>query len=821
MSAPTNLTPEWVTLANGLRVSLRHAPRLKRCAATLRVTAGSHDVPRAWPGLAHFLEHLFFLGTERFPAADGLMAYVQRHGGQINASTRERSTDFFFELAPQTFAEGLQRLGDMLARPRLALADQLREREVLHAEFLAWSRDLAAQRQFALFAGLNPEHPLRAFHAGNRYSLPVPNPAFQSALRRFYQDHYHTGQITLSLAGPQPLTELKSLAEAFASDFASGPQRPHALPPTLGNGQSTVYRTSDTQATSLLFSLESLAQGAPQALDFLCTWLNSPHPGGLLDALRQQQWADNLNASTPYQFAGQALLQIDLSGGAQRAQALDGLNALLLDWLAFFQAEYAVAALSEEYSRLQTRREQVSSALALSRRDSEHVLWELTTQGETALQAILRQLHPEAAEPSLHAWQLPPANPFLCPVTPVASPGLIRGQTSAHRGLRTFAQDRLQKRRDSSAMVFSQALGEDREEGAIYLNWRFDSAPDVQVFQALTQRLRYLREQAQQAGVELTFEATGNQWLVRTCGVHEPMPRILEQAVRLLNAPLIASESLALPSPSTRQIPLRELLKALPAVHLHCTNTRPAHALSADLALWSSAVWEGLAIGLPAPCQSALASPLKQLAGQPRTESPVPPSLGAKHLWHAITDDSAEQALLLFCPVPNAHLADEAAWRLLGQLAQAPFYQRLRGELQLGYGVFSGVRQLNGHTGLLFGVQSPQAHHGEILIHMQDFIERLPTLIEALSPAEWQARCEALAAQFDPHAMPTATAAELLWQARLAGHPTDYLANLRREILGLTPSQLHQAARQLRDADAGRLCLANTRLPGTPWQTAQ
>lgn len=55
-----------LTLANGLRVSLRHASRLKRCAAALRVAAGSHDAPLAWPGLAHFLEHLLFLGTELF-----------------------------------------------------------------------------------------------------------------------------------------------------------------------------------------------------------------------------------------------------------------------------------------------------------------------------------------------------------------------------------------------------------------------------------------------------------------------------------------------------------------------------------------------------------------------------------------------------------------------------------------------------------------------------------------------------------------------------------------------------------------------------------
>ena len=107
MPAPTHTRPHTETLANGLRVTLRQVPGLKRSAAALRVAAGSHDVPLEWPGLAHFLEHLLFLGTERFPASQALMAYVQSHGGQVNASTRERTTDFFFELPTSAFSPGL------------------------------------------------------------------------------------------------------------------------------------------------------------------------------------------------------------------------------------------------------------------------------------------------------------------------------------------------------------------------------------------------------------------------------------------------------------------------------------------------------------------------------------------------------------------------------------------------------------------------------------------------------------------------------------------------------------------------------------------
>lgn len=237
MSAPVYPHSLHLTLPNGLRVSLRHAPRLKRCAAALRVAAGSHDVPLAWPGLAHFLEHLLFLGTKRFPTAEGLMAYVQRHGGQVNASTRERTTDFFFELPVPTFADGLDRLADMLTHPRLAMDDQLREREVLHAEFVAWSQDAKAQQQVALLEGLAADHPLRGFHAGNRDSLPVEREAFQQALQEFHAHFYQSGQMTLSLAGPQSRVELEALARRFSEQLTAGPLHPQAAPPALMQGQ--------------------------------------------------------------------------------------------------------------------------------------------------------------------------------------------------------------------------------------------------------------------------------------------------------------------------------------------------------------------------------------------------------------------------------------------------------------------------------------------------------------------------------------------------------------------------------------------------------
>lgn len=783
MPAPVFPHYRQLTLANGLRVALRHAPRLKRCAASLRVEAGSHDAPLAWPGLAHFLEHLLFLATARFPADEGLMAYVQRHGGQINASTRERSTEFFFEVPVTAFAPGLERLADMLAHPRLAMDDQLREREVLQAEFVAWTQDETARRQQALFKGLAEAHPLRGFHAGNRESLPVEREDFQQALKGFYREFYQTGQMTLSLAGPQSLETLQSLAEQFGDLIPPGPhQEQHRAPALLAGDQRTFTHTCGRHWHQLITGAAS-----PAALDFLCTWLNLQAPGGLLARLQANQWASALKATPLYQFDDQALLDIDVTLSTEDSQPV---SELLHDWLSFF-AHSDWTPLLEEYALLIERQQQSLGALALARQADGHL-------SQADIQSLKVFLDALQLPPARHNWQLPTRNPFLQPVAKEQRAGLIRGQTSAHRGLRTFAQDRSRARKDLSALSVSPALADDTGEGAVYLRWRFDSSQHADFFPRVEHSLRPLTEQARQAGVDLCLDVAGNDWLLKLTGLHEPLPAVLEQVARHLTQP---DETPWPPSSSDTPptLAIRQLLKALPD---YCSGSGPIEATpKASLAqLWSGARWQGLALGLPAQCATAVKGAASRLPGQAAADTPVPLPITGQRLYHRMATHAADAAVLLFCPTPSASLVDEARWRLLAHQVQTPFYQRLRVELQLGYAVFSGIRQFNGQTGLLFGVQSPTASVTEIVEHLQAFLSQLE-ISTCLT--------HALAGQFSAESLPMPQAAELLWQAHLAGHPADYLTQLQQAILSCTPQHMQDAVRHLNAATGGWHCLCN------------
>jgi coenzyme PQQ biosynthesis probable peptidase PqqF len=806
MPALNHPRPHTETLANGLRVTLRHAPDLKRCAGALRVAAGSHDVPLAWPGLAHFLEHLMFLGTERFAADRGLMAFVQRHGGQVNAQTCERTTDYFFELPTQAFAEGLERLADMLAHPRMDLDDQHREREVLHAEFIAWSQDAAAQQQLALLDGLSDAHPLRGFHAGNRDSLAVPQPEFQQALQDYYQRYYQTGQMTLSLVGPQSLDELRLLAEAFGNVIAKGEKVAQQAPTPLMAGADNRYQQTGEHRLDLLFALEALPDSSPEALDFLCHWLNCAKPGGLLAELRKQGRAEHLKARSLYQFAGQALLHIEFTLPANAPAT--GIGEQLQDWLGFF-ARQDWRGLREEYAALRKRQQGVSSALQLARQDSEERETGLSEVGVTALKAILEIIG--AVDNFTGPWQLPAPNPFLQSEAAAPNAGLIRGQTSAHRGLRTFAQDRSRSRRERSPMQFSQALPDNTAQGAVYLRWCLEAAPGASLQSRLEDNLQALREDAGQAGVDFSFGASGNQWLLKMTGLQAPMPSILEHALGLLTQPEAALSQLSPARPAL--MPIRQLLKVLPD---HCLEPTPE---SDNLAqLWASARWTGLASGFSTQTQSAMGLVLSRVPGTADTQQAPTPSIHAQHLWSTIETDSSEHALLLFCPTATQELADEAAWRLLAHLCQTPFYQRLRVELQLGYAVFSALRQIHGQTGMLLGVQSPNVVAAELVQHIEQFLSALPALVQALDENAFIAQRQALADQFSSAALTTIQAAEMLWQGKLAGRPSDYLMQLPQAILLTDRAALLAAVERLIQADGGWRCLANTPAPGAPWQ---
>ncbi|MCW8884294.1 MAG: insulinase family protein, partial [Motiliproteus sp.] len=85
-------------LENGLKVLLISDPKTDKAAVSLDVGVGSGDDPEQRQGLAHFLEHMLFLGTGKYPKAGEYQAYISAHGGSHNAFTAYDRTNYFFDI---------------------------------------------------------------------------------------------------------------------------------------------------------------------------------------------------------------------------------------------------------------------------------------------------------------------------------------------------------------------------------------------------------------------------------------------------------------------------------------------------------------------------------------------------------------------------------------------------------------------------------------------------------------------------------------------------------------------------------------------------
>jgi hypothetical protein len=110
----------YLVLPNRMKVLLASDPDADKAAASLVVFRGSYHEDPAYPGLAHFLEHMLFIGTQKYPEVDGYQQFIGGHGGTSNAYTAPDHTNYFFDIQPAYLDEALDRFAQFFISPLLA-----------------------------------------------------------------------------------------------------------------------------------------------------------------------------------------------------------------------------------------------------------------------------------------------------------------------------------------------------------------------------------------------------------------------------------------------------------------------------------------------------------------------------------------------------------------------------------------------------------------------------------------------------------------------------------------------------------------------------
>ena len=91
--------------------------------------------PRPRYGLAHFLEHMLFLGTEKYPQENEYAEFIQNNGGRHNAYTSLTNTNYYFDISNEAFSEALDRFSQFFKKPLLSESSTEREMNAVDSEY--------------------------------------------------------------------------------------------------------------------------------------------------------------------------------------------------------------------------------------------------------------------------------------------------------------------------------------------------------------------------------------------------------------------------------------------------------------------------------------------------------------------------------------------------------------------------------------------------------------------------------------------------------------------------------------------------------------
>jgi len=404
-----------VELANGLQAVLVSDADADKAAASLNVAVGSGDDPADRAGLAHFLEHMLFLGTEKYPEPGEYQQFIKSHGGSHNAFTAFQDTNYFFDVEARFLEHALDRFAEQFSAP-LFTADLVdRERNAVHSEFSSKLKEDGRRFYSVKKAASNPDHAFSQFAVGNLTTLEntEENP-LRPDLIEFWKNHYSANLMTLAVYGPQSLDELEQMVRPRFSAIENRQL-------TAKKHSPDFYRTNDlpskviadaikdVRSLTLSFPIPSQeANYRTKPASYVANLLGHEGPGSLFDVLKRAGLVESLSAGLGMDTGESATLEISMSLTPEGLSRQDDILPLVFDYIDRIRAEGISQQRFEEMQQLaridfrfREQSDPIHEVMSLSRQlrhyPAEDVLsapWLLERYAPEQYSAILDRLTP-------------------------------------------------------------------------------------------------------------------------------------------------------------------------------------------------------------------------------------------------------------------------------------------------------------------------------------------------------------------------------------------------------------------------------------------
>jgi nardilysin len=277
----------------------------KKAAAAMCVGVGSFLDPPHMQGLSHYLEHMLFMGSTKYPDENEYDDFIQKHGGSSNAFTELEFTNYHFEIQPEALKETLDRFAHFFISP-LCLKGSL-EREVLavDSEFQGVVQEDSCRVSQLICHTAMQGHIYQGFSWGNKKSLwdqpRASHVDIRSEILNHYKSHYSAERMSLVVLGGESLDTLASwVTEIFANlPVGKGPRVTFegSGGPFEGQRLYVMPAVREKHEISITFTLPSLfSHYEKKAEHYISHLVGHEGPGSLLSRLKKEGWANEVCA---------------------------------------------------------------------------------------------------------------------------------------------------------------------------------------------------------------------------------------------------------------------------------------------------------------------------------------------------------------------------------------------------------------------------------------------------------------------------------------------------------------------------------------------
>eukprot|EP01064_Diplonema_japonicum_P009631 TRINITY_DN17103_c0_g1_i1.p1 TRINITY_DN17103_c0_g1~~TRINITY_DN17103_c0_g1_i1.p1 ORF type:complete len:1092 (+),score=202.38 TRINITY_DN17103_c0_g1_i1:66-3341(+) len=300
---------KYITLPNGLDVLLISDPATEQSAASMDCKVGQFNDPVELPGLAHFTEHMMFLGTEKYPQENSYNSYLTEHGGSCNAYTSYEHTNYIFNVISSALEGALDRFAQFFITP--LFTDSATERELMAVEsenqrfltedymrFIMFLKDIA-----------DPTHPFSNFGCGNIETLRTTPASKGIDVRKHlfeFQKFYTARSMKLCVYGKEPIDVLKAMVTKY---FVEIPDKSPPIPqpwedvfPFDRTKLGKIYQVAAVNENTRLHMFWPVKGGyglyKTKPTRYIAHIIGHECEGSILWVLKQRGWATELLAGS-------------------------------------------------------------------------------------------------------------------------------------------------------------------------------------------------------------------------------------------------------------------------------------------------------------------------------------------------------------------------------------------------------------------------------------------------------------------------------------------------------------------------------------------